>query len=359
MKRSDAFELYTDYLIANNGQATATELSALTDNQLKHDYISDWLSQTDLDQKEFWKQIKKFVRQIETDESWISIDDTICAKPHSTRNEVINYHFDHSVGKSVKGINILNFLLSSNMKNDIVNCPVAYHVIKKTKAFVDSKGKTKFKSVQTKNDIFRQVLENLQFKCVLKFKYILFDLWFSSSDNMDFIHKKLKKIFVCPIKKNRLVALSYEDKLAGNFVAVNKLDLSTDDTLTVYIKGNDFPTLLVKEVYTNIDLSTAEIFLVTNDVTMNYRQITTIYEKRWKVEEFHKSIKQNILLGKSPTKTEITQCNHIFACNIAFIRLEKLKIKERLNHFALKAKLHLKMVKAAMDELYTMKKAIC
>ena len=41
MKKYDAFELYIDYLITNNRQATATELSALTDNQLKHDYISD------------------------------------------------------------------------------------------------------------------------------------------------------------------------------------------------------------------------------------------------------------------------------------------------------------------------------
>ena len=176
---------------------------------------------------------------------------------------------------------------------------------------------------------------------------------------MDFIHKKFKKTFVCPIKKNCLVALSYEDKLSGNFVAVNKLDLSPEETLAVYIKGNDFPIQLVKEVYTNKDFSTAEIFLVTNDLTLNYKQITTIYGKRWKVEEYHKSIKQNTLLGKSPTKTGTTQCNHIFACNIAFIRLEKLKIKEQLNHFALKVKLHLKMVKAALDELYTMKKGLC
>ena len=131
----------------------------MTDNQLKHDYISDLLSQTDLDQKEFWKQIKKFVRQIETDESWIFIDDTICAKPHSTENQVINYHFDYTVGKSVKGINSLNFLLSSNMKAETVNCPVAYHVIKKTEAFVDPKGKTKFKSKQTKNEILEKFLK--------------------------------------------------------------------------------------------------------------------------------------------------------------------------------------------------------
>ncbi len=58
---------------------------------------------------------------------------------------------------------------------------------------------------------------------------------------------------------------------------------------------------------------------------------------------------------------ESTQCNHIFASMLAFVKLERpggepLKVKERLNcaanrHFALKAKLYLKMVKAAFDEL--------
>ena len=37
-----------------------------------------------------------------------------------------------------------------------------------------------------------------------------------------------------------------------------------------------------------------------------------IYQKRWKVEEFHKSLKQNLNIEQSPTKTTTTQLNHIF-----------------------------------------------
>ena len=48
MEREDAFKFYVDYLIASRGQATATGLSSLLDNQLKHDYISDCLSQKGL-----------------------------------------------------------------------------------------------------------------------------------------------------------------------------------------------------------------------------------------------------------------------------------------------------------------------
>lgn len=66
---------------------------------------------------------------------------------------------------------------------------------------------------------------------------------------------------------------------------------------------------------------------------------------------FHKSLKQNVALEKSPTKTIRSQSNHIFAAMIAFIKLERLKLAHQSNHFALKSKLYLKAVKAAFSEL--------
>ncbi len=39
----------------------------------------------------------------------------------------------------------------------------------------------------------------------VKYKYILFDKWFSSIKNLLFIEEELNKKFVCPIKSNRLL----------------------------------------------------------------------------------------------------------------------------------------------------------
>jgi len=38
--KTDYIELYTDYLISNNGKATATELSGMIDNEVSHDQIT-------------------------------------------------------------------------------------------------------------------------------------------------------------------------------------------------------------------------------------------------------------------------------------------------------------------------------
>ncbi len=357
MKRRDAFEYYTDYLLANPRLATATGLSSVLDNQLTHDYISDFLSQQDLDSKTYWKEIKPFVREIEHQDSYLSIDDVIVEKPHSTENEIISYHYDHTRGRSVKGINIVNFLLSSPYQEQIINCPVSYQIIRKTEFYIDKQGKQKRKSAQTKNEIVQEQLRRLVFSNKVEFRYVLFDSWFSASETLKEIHYKLKKTFICPLKTNRLVALSEEDKLKGQFKNVSQIPLESGKVKQVWIKGLDFPVNLVRQVFTNKDYSTAELWLVSNDTQLDYDQITTIYQKRWKVEELHKSLKQNALLGKSPTKMEISQSNHVFSAMIAFIKLERIKVKERLNHFALKAKLHLKMVKAAFDELHHLQTA--
>ena len=43
--------------------------------------------------------------------------------------------------------------------------------------------------------------------------------------------------------------------------------------------------------------------------------------------------------------------NHVFCSFVGVLKLECLKLKTGLNHFALKAKLRLKAVRAARDEL--------
>jgi hypothetical protein len=76
--------------------------------------------------------------------------------------------------------------------------------------------------------------------------------------------------------------------------------------------------------------------------------IATIYQKRWNVQPYHKSLKQNASLEKSPTKTVTTQTNHFFAALCAYI---KLKGNTKLNHFALKSKLYVRAIQSAYTAL--------
>jgi hypothetical protein len=57
-------------------------------------------------------------------------------------------------------------------------------------------------------------------------------------------------------------------------------------------------------------------------------------------------------LAHSPTRTIRTQSNHFFASIYAFFKLEQLKLKHQLNHFALRSKLYIKALQASFAELH-------
>ncbi len=185
----------------------------------------------------------------------------------------------------------------------------------------------------------------------IKFRYVLADSWYASAKTMQLIDEELARYFVMPVKTNRKVALSAEDKEQGHYQSVETLVLEQDRVYKVYVEQLDFPLLLVKQVFTNEDGSNGVLHLVTNDLTLDYAAITTLYQRRWSVETYHESLKGNAALAKSPTKTKRTQKNHIFAAIYAFVKLELLSVQSKLNHFALRSKLYLKALQASFAQL--------
>lgn len=339
-------DLYADYLIASFGPTTATGLSALLDGALSHDKVTRFLSERPFTSADLWQIVKPLVRKVQAQTGVLILDDTIQEKPYTDESELICWHFDHSKDRTVKGINFLSALYQI----EDVSLPVAFETVTKPLAVLDKKtGKPKKKSDTTKNERFRRLLS----VCVgneIPFTYVLCDIWFSSAQNMCFIKNDLGKDFVMPVKVNRKVALSPEDKRQSKYQAVESLALEPGAVREVWPDGVDFPLLLVKQVFTNGDGSVGTLYLVTSDGTLDFEQITTLYQKRWKVEEYHKSLKQNASLAKSPTRTMRTQTNHLFCCLCAFVKLESLKMRERQSHFALKARLYTAALRSAFDQ---------
>ncbi len=109
--------------------------------------------------------------------------------------------------------------------------------------------------------------------------------------------------------------------------------------------------VLAKQVFTNKDGSTGVLYLASSDLLLDYGRITAIYQKRWSAEVFHKSIKPNTGLARSPAHTVRTQSNHFFASIYAFFKLELLKLKHQANHFAPRSKLYIKALQASFAEL--------
>lgn len=343
-------DLYTDYLISSFSYTTATGLSQLLDHSVSHDQITRFLAQRPRTSADLWHVVKPVVRRVERDEGVLIVDDSIEEKPYTDENDLISWHYDHSKDRSVKGINFLTALYQVGA----VSLPVAFDLVTKTEVVIDKKtSKPRRKSALTKNERYREMLKACAHNQI-KFGYVLNDAWYSSSDNMKFVRHELHKEFIMPLKSNRKVALTLADKQRGAYVAVESLALEEGAVREVYLEAVDFPLLFTKQVFTNDDRTTGTLYLVSSDLTLTYDEVTTLYQRRWRVEEYHKSLKQNASLAKSPTRTTTTQTNHFFAALCAFVKLEQLKVKTKLNHFALKSKIYVSALQTAYEDLQSL-----
>jgi hypothetical protein len=161
------------------------------------------LSSQTYSSKELWKEVKPLVRMYESENACLIFDDTIIEKPYTDENEIISWHWDHIKNRSVKGINLLTafYHTESPIASEPLRVPVGFECIKKTEYYIDDKtGKETRKSPITKNEMMRAMIEQSVKLQHLKFSYILADSWFSSCDNMLFIHK-LNKVFHYEQKK--------------------------------------------------------------------------------------------------------------------------------------------------------------
>jgi hypothetical protein len=356
-KMKKEMDLYSDYLLSSFGQVTVTDLSCFLGGALSHDKITRLLSGNEFNSKALWQEVKLTVREYENEDACLISDDTIVSKLYTDENDIICRRRDHSKGRNEKDINLFTafYHTLSPSSAEELRIPVAFECVKKTVRVTDEKtGREKRQSPVTKNEMMRSMLKQAVESQHLKFRYILADSRFSSSNNLLFIHRP-EKYFVMDMKSNRLCMFSTEDRNKGKWTSPDKLPLRSGQPVKVWIKDLATEALLCKFVFTNKDGSSGAIYLISNDLILSANDFQTLYKKRWSVKEYHKSLKQNASPAKSPARTVTTQTNHLFASLLAYIKLERLKFIHKLNHFGLKSKIYYNALKYAWKKLEAIK----
>ena len=323
-----------------------------------HDWVSQSLRGGIFDSKYLWQQAKPFITAIEEQQAnanananagnreavVLCFDDSVEEKPYSDESELICWHCDHTLGRTVKGVNFLSALVVAGG----VRIPCAVEFVHKDHFQTDAKtGKEKRVASCTKNEQFRQMVAGCRSR--FSFDYVLADTWYSSAENMKSV-LGLGVNFIMAIKSNRTVALSLAQKKAKQYVSIESLQPG-QQTVEVWLKGSDFPLLLTKQVFKNGDGTVGELYLACSDLSLSCEQINMHYQKRWSIEEYHKSLKSNLGFARSPTKIIRTQLNHFMLTVVAYLKMETLRLKTNLNHFALKARIYLAAQRAAQQEL--------
>jgi hypothetical protein len=338
-------DLYTDYLIVSTSQTTAVGLSNLLDKEISHDKITRFLSKEDFNGKYLWKEVKNKVRQVEKEDGVLVFDDTIEAKTYTDENDLICWHWDHSINSAIKGVNQLSLIYYV----EDMTIPVGVEFIKKTELRKDEKtGKISRYSKKDKNEYLREMLD-ISEKNKIKYKYVLMDSWYFNSGNINHIKVKKQKDFIVAYKTTTHVFLSKEDIKTGNNLDVSKL--IDKESISVYIKNSELELKMSKHVLKEQDGKEAVLYLITSDLTLDAEGTLIVYKKRWKIEEFFKVMKSICSYSKSPTGTVKTQINHFFCSICSVFKLEVLrkKSKDKINHFFLKNKIYMSGLKKAFE----------
>ena len=335
-------EVYVEYLACSVGAVTATELARLSGGQLSHDQITRALAGPAHGARELWAKVKPLVRAAEKEadgQGVLIVDDTILAKPHSDESELVGWHFDHTVNRAVKGINLLTlFWQGANAR-----LPVGYALVRKQ---APAPGKRP-KPVTDKNTLFRGLARQAKAN-VLSFRAVLADSWFASEANMELVHRELKRTFIFALKGNRLAVRAEQNRRTSAWTRIDALDLEEDCPCAVWLRGVEFPVAVLRHRHKNVDGSEADVFFVTNELSLSGADLLALYQKRWQVECYHKSLKQNAAAGRAPLWSVSTLANHLWASLCAYARWEALHLKTRLGHFALKAKVRFAAQQAAL-----------
>ncbi len=365
MKSPKLMDLYSDYLLSSPTMVSAIVMVKMLNDTYSHDAVTRMLAQPELSQQKFWKQVKRVIRQVESEFGVISVDDSIEHKPHSTENELISWHYDHTKGISVKGINMVTFTYVNELADEMkVKIPLAWELVRKDKLVEKTEKKEdKFITRQvrqasvSKIELVKARLSVLIQQNQVKCKYITFDTWYSSADLMKHIVSTLKKDFVCALKDNRQISFDITEasEKSKTWVSVAQADLEPGRVYQVRVKDVPFTLHLIKKVYHNLDGSTGVQYLLSSDTTQDAKDIDQTYQKRWSSEDLHRSLKQNTALEKMPAKMPCSQANHIFASMLAQVKLEALKIATKKNHYALKKQILIESLKAAWKHLQELK----
>jgi putative transposase len=296
-------DLYCQFLLASQRNFTATQASDLT--SVSHDQITRWLTSVKLTPNILWEHVEKYV---EKEGGVMVVDDSVIAKQYSRSHELplLSYQYSGAYHKVIQGIGLVNLVVVGKDNNCM---PVDYRIFSKK---ID--GRTKHQHVQE--------MITLALHRGIHPSVVAFDSWYGALTTLKFLERN-KLIWVTALKNNRIV--DHHEHLADKAIP--------EEGLVVHLKAYG----MIK-VFKTFSQAKGEVeYLATNRLDMTLLDIKTVAAQRWKIEEYHRGLKQTTGIEKCQARNQRSQRNHIFCSVISFVALELKRRKTGISWYQTKA----------------------
>lgn len=253
-----------------------------------------------------WEHVKASI--VHSPRVCIIFDDSILDKNHSNSIELVRRQYSCNTHGLIKGIGMINCLY---VNPDIGQYWIVDHHIYDPE--VD--GKSEIDHVQ-------EMLVRLVASQHVTFDRVLMDSWYGAKALLLFI-ESLGKHYYVHLKSNRQV-----DDSGGvlKYKRVDELNWnSVDLTLGKTIKIKGFPKDYKVKLFWVVASDNRTDWVVINDLaqhpTDDAQKVCAI---RWKIEQFHRELKQVTGVEKCQCRKARIQKNHIACAVLVWIRLTEL-----------------------------------
>ncbi len=301
-------EDYINFIIATPRDVTATEAERVqpeSKNAPAHDAFTRLLQRLEPDAEMLWEEAKP---QIDLHSGILVLDDSTLEKPYSEFNALVYRHWSGKQKEVVNGINLITLLWTDGKR-----CvPVDYRVFDKDR---DRK---------TKNDHFADMLLKA-FERGFDPQLVCFDSWYGSVDNLKLV-RSLGWHFLTRLKSNRQIRVS-----GGGLQAVSNAGLTGGDGTLCWLKG--FGEIKVFRVRAT---DGASEYWASSLKEMTEAERETEAKSAWRIEMYHRALKQQCLIERAQCRRLRPVMNHIGLCIRAFVRIESHSFREKMSWIEVK-----------------------
>ena len=284
---------YCQYLLSSPINYTLTHLAEHLEG-VSHDRIKRYLEGVKLTPRLLWEQV--IIDLIESPHGHLVFDDTVLDKSYSCKIDSSQWQYSGNAKGLVKGIGLVSCVY--------VNPELGKYWV------IDYRLYDKASDGRSKLDHVRDMLKSVVYSKRLAFTTVLMDSWYATQSLMAFIDSKLGKTYYCPLKRNRQVDDSGETSPYRRVDALEWSDLEIEQGKL--IKVRNFPAQKKVKLFRVTVSPHRTEFVVTNDLSQDSTQVTRDEcALRWKIEQFHREVKQLTGVESCQCRKGRIQRNHI------------------------------------------------
>jgi hypothetical protein len=294
---------YCQYLLSSPINYSVTNLADHLDG-ISHDRINRYLRGEKLTPRLLWDNVKAIIQPCEN--AYLLFDDTVLDKRYSSAIELTRRQYSGNEHRVIRGIGLMSCVY--------VNAETGqFWVIDYRLYDPDGDGYSKL-------DHVAEMLNSVVYSKALPFTTVLMDSWYATQKLMAQIDG-LKKFYYCPLKCNRRVDDS------GGIQSYQRVDelvwTTTELAQSKVIKVRGFPKdKKVKLFRVTVSTNRTE-FVVTNELSQDSTDaVQDVCNVRWKIEEFHRELKQLTGVEACQCRKARIQRNHIACALLVWSRLK-------------------------------------